>query len=111
MVSLSFSNVAPAELTTNSEGTGPVGVTRPMLFWRGTFDLASDSCANASKAAEQRPPAMSARHTKFLASMVWLLSCRRFIVRAAEFFCDTAGTNAACRLWVSVGRAFLEDPL
>ena len=32
MVSLPPSSFAPAELTTKSDGTGPVGVTTPMVF-------------------------------------------------------------------------------
>ena len=39
IVSLPPSSLAPAELTTKSDGTGPVGVTAPMVFFSGTFGM------------------------------------------------------------------------
>src|SRR5262245_21793266 len=73
MVRVLPSSFAPAELTTKSDGTGPVGVTTPMVFCKGTCGLTFASCAKAPADQNSAPPT-TARQKRFLASIAVLPS-------------------------------------
>src|SRR5215212_8957446 len=63
-------SVAPAELTTASEGTGPVDLTCPIVLSSGTCGFTPESWENATLGASNRLPARRVRERGVFRDMI-----------------------------------------